>query len=77
MNDADHCLAKKLSAVGKQVWQSSELVSPTTTLNREAVPIGDDIEPVKESCAGVEMGNEEDEESLEVRILTFEVFPYE
>ena len=32
---------KELSAVGKRVRQSSALVSPTTTLNRDAVPCGD------------------------------------
>ena len=50
--------------VGKRVWQSAPLVSPTTTLNRDAVPIGDDIEPVGESRVDVKTGNEE-EESLE------------
>ena len=39
------------SAVGKRVWQSSALVSPTTTLNRHVAPFGDDIEPVGESRA--------------------------
>ena len=47
------------------------LVSPTTTLNRDVAPIGDDIEPVVESRAGVETGYEE-EESLQVGIPTFE-----
>ena len=47
-------------------------VSPTTTLNRDAVPIGDDIEPVGESRAGVETGNDE-EESLVVGTPTFEM----
>ena len=46
VNDADRCLAKKLSAVGKRRWQSSALESPTKTLNRDVAPIGDDIEPV-------------------------------
>ena len=31
------------STVGKRAWQSSALVSPMTTLNRDAVPIGDNI----------------------------------
>ena len=31
-------------------------------------PTGDDIEPVGESRAGVEMGNEDDEEPLEAEI---------
>ena len=35
VNDADHCLAKKLSAVGKRRWQRSALVSPTKTLNQD------------------------------------------
>ena len=48
------------------------LVSPTITLNRDAVPIGDDIEPVGESREDVETGNDE-EESLEEGITTFEV----
>ena len=53
MNGADHYLA-----------QSSALVSPTKTLTRDVAPIGDDIEPVGESRAEVEMGNEEDDELL-------------
>ena len=56
------------SAVGKRRWQSSALVSPTTTQNRNAAPIGDDIEPVVESRADVDMGKEEDEEPLEAKI---------
>ena len=52
----------------KRVRQSSALVSPSTTLNRDAVPIGDDIESVGESRADVEMGNEEDEEPFEAEI---------
>ena len=55
----------KRSAVGKRVWQSSALVSPTKTLNRDVAPIGDDIEPIGESRADVEMTNEEDEETWE------------
>ena len=35
---------------------------------RDVDPIGDDIEPVGESRADVEMGNEEDEEPLEAEI---------
>ena len=53
---------EELSAVGKRGWQSSALVSPARTLNRDEAPIGDDIEPVGESRADVEMGNEEDKE---------------
>ena len=59
---------EELSAVGKPGWQSSALVSPTTTLNRDVAPVGDDIEPVGESRADVEMGSEEDEEPLEAEI---------
>ena len=47
-------------------------------MNREAVPIGDDIESVKESRVDVDTRNEEEEEeeeSLEVWIFTFEVIP--
>ena len=44
-----------MAAVGKRGW----LVSPTKTLNRDVAPIGDDIEPVGESRADVEMENEE------------------
>ena len=58
VNDADHCLAKNCK-------QSSSLVSPAKTLKRDVAPSDDDIEPVGESRADVEMGNEEDEEPLE------------
>ena len=47
-----------ISAVGKRVWQSSALVSPTKILNRDVASTGDDIEP----RADVGTGNEEDEE---------------
>ena len=60
------------STVGKRVWQCSALVSLTTTLNRSAVPIGDDIEPVGESRVNVETRNGEEEESLEDGIPTLE-----
>ena len=33
LNDAEQCLKKGESTVGKRVWQSGDLVSPTTTLN--------------------------------------------
>ena len=59
---------EELSAVGKRGWQSGALVSPTKTLNRDVAPIDDDIEPVGESRADVEMSNEEDEEPLEAEI---------
>ena len=42
--------------------------APTKTLNRDVAPTGDDIEPVGESRADVEMGNEEDEEPWEAEI---------
>ena len=61
MNDADPLSCEELSVVGKRGWQSSALVSPTKNLNRDGAPLGDDIEPVGESRADVEMGNEEDE----------------
>ena len=63
--DTGAAVNEDLSEVGKRGWQSSALVSPTKTVNREVAPIGDDIEPVGESRADVEMGNEEDEEPLE------------
>ena len=65
----------ELSAVGKRGWQSSALVRPTKTLNRDVAPIGDDIEPVGESRADAEMGNEEDEEPLEAEIPRVRVNP--
>ena len=37
-------------------------------MNRDVAPIGDDTEPVGDSRADVEMGNEEDEEPLEAEI---------
>ena len=37
-------------------------------MGRDVAPIGDDIGPVGESRADVEMGNEEDEEALEAEI---------
>ena len=48
--------------------QGSALVSPKKILNRDVAPIGDDIEPIGESRADVEMGNDEDEEPLEAEI---------
>ena len=68
MNDADHYLAKNCQQSGNGGWHSSALVSPKKTLNRDVAPIGDDIEPVGESHADVDMGNEEDEEALETEI---------
>ena len=47
------------SAVAKRVRQRRALVCPTKTLNRDVAPIGDDIEPIGDSRADVEMGNEE------------------
>ena len=46
---------EQCSAVGKRAWQSNALVSPRKTPNREVAPIGDDIEPIGESRADVEM----------------------
>ena len=65
MNDAHHCPAKNCQQSGNGGWQSSALVSPTKTLNRDVAPTGDNIEAVGESRADVEMGNEEDEEPVE------------
>ena len=59
LNDAEQCFEKENQQSGR-VWQSGELVSPTTTLNRDAVPIGDDIEPVEESRVDVKTRNEEE-----------------
>ena len=56
------------SAVGKRVWQSSALVSPTTTLNTDLASFGDDTEPVEVPREDVEMGNDEDEETLEAEV---------
>ena len=50
------------------MWQNAPLVSPTNTVNRDVATMGDYIDPVGESCADVEMGNEE--ESLETEIPT-------
>ena len=75
MNDADHHSYEELSAVGERGWQSSAFVRPTKTLNRDVQPIGDDIEPVGESRADVEMGNEEDEEPLEAKISRVRMNP--
>ena len=66
---------EQCSAVGKRVWHSSALVSPTETLNRHVAPIGDDIEPIGESRADVEMGNEEDEEPLAAEVPRLRMNP--
>ena len=50
--------------------QSSAHVSPTKILFRDVAPIGDDIEPIGESRADVEMGNDEDEEPLETERMS-------
>ena len=42
------------SRVGTRIWQSASLERPTTTLNRDAVRLGDDIEPVEEILTDVE-----------------------
>ena len=61
MNDADHCLAKNCLQLGNGDGRAK-------TLNRDVAPIGDDIEPVGDSRADVEVGNEEDEGPLEAEI---------
>ena len=53
------------SGNGKRVWQSSALVSPTKTLNRDDAPTGNDIELIGESRADVGMRSDEDEEPME------------
>ena len=68
VNDAEQCLEKDNQQSGNEYGRA---VRPTTTLNRDGVPIGDDIEPVRESRVDVETGNEE--ESLEDGIPTFEM----
>ena len=55
------------------MWQSAPLVSPTSTLNRDAVPMVMTSSQCGESRVDVKTGNEE-EESLEVGLLTLEVF---
>ena len=50
------------STIGERVLWSSALVCPMTTLNRDAVPIGDDIESVVECRVDVETGNKEKQE---------------
>ena len=63
-------LEKENQQSGKEY--GSALVSPMTTLNRDAIPVDDDIE--SEFRADVETGNEEEEEeSLEEGIPTFEM----
>ena len=56
MNDADHYLTKNC-----QQSRNGD-GSPTKTLNRDVAPVGDDIEPVGDTRADDDMGNEEDEE---------------
>ena len=62
VNDADRYLAKNCQQSRNGDGRDSALVSPTKTLSRDVAPIGDDIEPVGESRADVEMKNAEDEE---------------
>ena len=52
------------------MWQSSALASPTTILNTDLAPSGDDVEPIEAPREDVEMGNEEDEEPLEAEVPT-------
>ena len=56
----------------QSAWQTSVLESPITTLNRDAVTIGDDIDPVGESRVDVKTGSEEENEALETEIPTVE-----
>ena len=56
------------SAAGKRLWQSSALVSPTTILNTELAPIGDDTEPNEALRKNIKIGNDEDEEPLEAEV---------
>ena len=66
VNRNQYC--EQFSADEKRAWQSSALKSTTKTLNTDLVSIGDDIEPIGESRADVEMGNDEDEDPLEAEI---------
>ena len=59
--------SEQRSAVGKRVWQSSALLSPTKTLKRDLAPIGDDIEPIEAPREDVEKVKDEDEETSEGR----------
>ena len=43
--------------------------------NRDVAPIGDDIEPIGEFRADVDMGNDEDEELLEAEIPRVRMHP--
>ena len=61
-------LRRRIDSRETSIWQSAPLASPTKTLNRDAVPIGDDIEPAEESRVDVKTGNEEEEEPLEAEI---------
>ena len=63
------------SDVEIRVWQSNALENSTKTLNTDLAPDGDDIEPVGESRADVEMGNDEDEEPLEAEIPKVRINP--
>ena len=68
MTDADHCLTKNCHQSGNGDGRAVAVVRPTKTLNRDVAPIGDDIEPVGETRADVEMGNEEDADPWEAQI---------
>ena len=68
VNDADHYPTKNSQQSGNGDGRAVRSISPTKTLNRDVAAIGDDIEPVGESRAGVEMGNEADEEPFEAEI---------
>ena len=63
VNREQHC--ERFSAVGKRIWQSIALVSPTKTLNKDLVPTGDDIEPIEVPHGDAEMRSGEETEPLE------------
>ena len=68
VNDAEQCLEKEKQQSGNDYGRAHR----SYVQRRDAVPIGDDIAPVGESCVDVKRGNEE-EESLEEGIPFFEV----
>ena len=68
VNDAEQCLEKEKQQSGNDYGRANR----SYVERRDAEPIGDDIEPVGESCVDVKTGNEE-EESVEEGIPLFEV----
>ena len=63
VNRNQYC--EQFSAVGKRVWHSTALVSPTKTLNTDLAPVGDEIGPIEVPHKDVELRDDEDEEPLE------------